>query len=322
MPGRHRGRGRGPGQERRGRGRAHRRHRLRRHWRRRARARTRRHPRGHGRRQPGRDAGHPQPRQRPRPPGGLRQRHGRNRPPPGNDPHRHAHPARRDARRGARAGGRRGPARARDPLPAGGQGQPGMGQEPPSAGREFCSMSLAPRPGSLLLATLMGALGPAQAQTPPAATAPATAPAYVDRVTEGLQPETLDEDAGYDYDRAGWPRFLKLETRLGTQPFDESQRTRLGYNLYGLLETPNHGTLSLDGSFTPSDRQGTLTLRQRGMPLTGGWLANHELGIISTPAPAITRLPSRVFVPTSILQGAGGEWENPGRGLPLPGPPR
>lgn len=186
-------------------------------------------------------------------------------------------------------------------------------------------MSLASRPGGLLLATLLGAAGQAQGQTPPAtaasteptATATSPVPAYVDRVIEGLQPESLDEDAGYDYDRAGWPRFLRLETRLGTQPFDESQRTRLGYNLYGLLETPNHGTLSLDGSFTPSDRQGTLTLRQRGMPLAGGWLANHELGIISTPAPAITRLPSRVFVPTSILQGVGGEWENPGRGLQL-----
>ncbi|MDP2407179.1 MAG: hypothetical protein Q8M50_13095 [Hydrogenophaga sp.] len=177
-------------------------------------------------------------------------------------------------------------------------------------------MSRAPRPGGLLLATLLGALGPAQAQTPPAAAAP-PAPAYVDRVIEGLQPETLDEDAGYDYDRAGWPRFLRLETRLGTQPFDEGQRTRLGYSLYGWLETPNHGTLSLDGSFTPGDRQGTLTLRQRGMPLTDGWLANHELGIISTPAPDITRLPSRVFVPTSILQGVGGEWEHPGRGLQL-----
>ena len=137
---------------------------------------------------------------------------------------------------------------------------------------------------------------------------------YVDQVIEGLEPEVLDDAQTYDYDKTGWSRFLKLETRLGTQPFDEQRSARLGYSAYGVLETPNHGTLSLDGNYAPEDGEGTLTLRQTQMPLGGGWLANHSLGYVDTPAPGITRLPSRVFVPTSILEGISGEWEQPARG--------
>ena len=137
---------------------------------------------------------------------------------------------------------------------------------------------------------------------------------YVDQVIEGLEPEVLDDAQTYDYDKSGWSRFMKLETRLGTQPFDEQRSARLGYSAYGVLETPNHGTLSLDGNYAPEDGDGTLTLRQTQMPLSGGWLANHSLGYVDTPAPGITRLPSRVFVPTSILEGLSGEWEQPAKG--------
>jgi hypothetical protein len=173
------------------------------------------------------------------------------------------------------------------------------------------------RPTRCLLA-ILGASAPllaAWAQTTPAA--PATAPAYVDRVIENLPPEPTDDAEAYPYDREGWPRFLRLETRLGTQPFDQARKTRIGYGIYGLLETPNHGTLSIDGTYAPSDSSGTLTLRQRAMPLAGGWLASNELGVINSPAPGIMRLPSRVFVPSAILQGISTEWENPGHGVQL-----
>lgn len=173
------------------------------------------------------------------------------------------------------------------------------------------------RPTRCLLA-ILGASAPllaAWAQTAPAT--PATAPAYVDRVIENLPPEPTDDAEAYPYDREGWPRFLRLETRLGTQPFDQTRKTRIGYGIYGLLETPSHGTLSIDGTYAPSDSSGTLTLRQRGMPLAGGWLASNELGVINLPAPGITRLPSRVFVPSAILQGVSTEWENPGHGVQL-----
>lgn len=161
-------------------------------------------------------------------------------------------------------------------------------------------------------AILLAGWAPAQAQD-----ASQPAGAYVDQVIEGLEPEVLDDAQTYDYDKTGWPRFLKLEARLGTQPFDEQRSAKLGFSAYGVLETPNHGTLSLDGNHAPEDSDGTLTLRQTQMPLGGGWLANHSLGYIDTPAPGITRLPSRVFVPTSILEGLSGEWEQPARGWQL-----
>jgi hypothetical protein len=176
-----------------------------------------------------------------------------------------------------------------------------------------------PRPTRCLLA-ILGATAPmlttwAQTITSTAATAPA--PAYVDRVIENLPPEPTDDAEAYPYNREGWPRFLRLETRLGTQPFDQTRKTRIGYGIYGLLDTPNHGTLSIDGTYAPSDSSGTLTLRQRAMPLAGGWLTSNELGVINSPAPGITRLPSRVFVPSAILQGISTEWENPGHGVQL-----
>ena len=68
---------------------------------------------------------------------------------------------------------------------------------------------------------------------------------YVDRVIENLPPEPREDGDAYPYEREGMPRFLRLETRLGTQPFDQTQSTRIGYGIYGLLETLNHGTLDV-----------------------------------------------------------------------------
>ena len=140
-------------------------------------------------------------------------------------------------------------------------------------------------------------------------------PPYEDRVIEGLPPLADDNDGTSGYDRQGWPRFLRLETRLGTQTFDTTRRARLAYALDGLLETPNHGVLTADGSVAPSPRQQTLTLRQRALPLPGGWLGHHALGVINTPATDLARKPSRVLLPSTTLRGLSGEWEHAGRGL-------
>jgi hypothetical protein len=211
-----------------------------------------------------------------------------------------------------------------------------MGQEPPATGHELYPVKrgggrlLSPRSALLALAVLGSALA-AHAQTTdarPAPTSTAAEPAptangaaqaggYVDREIEGLTPLDTGSGETTPYNTEGLPRFLRLETRLGTQPFELERKTRLGFAAFGLLETPNHGALSLDGSYTPSTSRGTLTLRQRGLPWAGGWLANHEAGVINTLAPDITRRPSRVFVPSSILQGASAEWENAGHGLQL-----
>jgi hypothetical protein len=171
-----------------------------------------------------------------------------------------------------------------------------------------------------LLLVCLACAGPGQAQTPPASasTDQGAAPApYLDREIEGLAPQAADTNELPDYNAEGLPRFLRLETRLGTQPFEAERKTRIGYAVFALVETPNHGTLSADGSYAPNAKRGTLTLRQRGLPWDGGWLANHELGVINTLAPTITRLPSRIFVPSAIVQGASAEWENAGQGLQL-----
>ncbi len=158
--------------------------------------------------------------------------------------------------------------------------------------------------------------GAAWAQQAPSASIGGTTP-YVDREIEGLTPEPVDDGPGPEYDRSGWPRFLRLETRLASSPFDANGNARWGFGGYGLLETPNHGALSFDGQYSPDSSGGTLTLRQRGLPMGAGWLGNHELGVITAPSLPVTRLASRIFVPSGYLRGLSGEWENNERGLLL-----
>ncbi|MBD3893139.1 hypothetical protein [Hydrogenophaga sp.] len=182
----------------------------------------------------------------------------------------------------------------------------------------------APRRGSgglpllALALTLVQAPGVwAQAAAVAADAAPGSAAAaFEDRLIEGLPPEP-DPQLGPAFDRSGMPRFLRLETRLGTQPFEQRPRAGVSYAVYGLLETPNHGSLSIDGRYAPDLRDGTLTLRQLGLPLAGGWRADHAIGIVHPPSPGITRLPTRVQLPTTVLQGLSGEWENLASGWQL-----
>lgn len=164
-----------------------------------------------------------------------------------------------------------------------------------------------------LLCAWTTAAGPARAQSP---AAEAQAP-YTDREIPGLAPETVNEGPPPEYDTSGWPRYLRLETRASTSPFDDRSDAALSYGGYGLLDTPNHGSLSFDGQYAPRSSGGTFTLRQRGMPLDGGWVANHELGVINSLAPDVTRRASRVYVPSTYLRGLGGEWVQVERGWQL-----
>ena len=163
------------------------------------------------------------------------------------------------------------------------------------------------------------ALGAAWAGTAPAQSpAPAAPLQYEDRVIEGLAPSIEDDDALADaaQNTEGWAHNLRFETRLGYDSFQTpGQRTTGGVAVYGLIETPSHGVLSVDAQRTVDPAGGLFTLRQRGLPLGDGWSVNNELGVIGTPAPALTRQPSRVFVPGQLIEGGSTEWLNPGRGL-------
>jgi len=190
-----------------------------------------------------------------------------------------------------------------------------MGQAPRAAGTALRALSAA------ALVAVLGAAPYASAQVrlvssaPKAPEAPAR-PAYVDRVIEGLAPEPVEPDASAQYDPAGWPRFLRLETRLGTRPFENDNRA-YGFQVTAGLETPSHGTFSLDAALDPEERRQTFTLRQRGLPMDGGWLVNNELGVSTPLAPAIQRLPSRVFLPSVVTRGGATEWLNAGAKVQL-----
>lgn len=186
-----------------------------------------------------------------------------------------------------------------------------MGQEPRNRGPAIRALT-----GAAVLVLLAAGAPAAHAQfrlvssARTNGSAPAE-PAYVDRVIEGLAPDEGKPVEEVVYNREGWPRFLRLETRLGTQPTGDRDRS-VGFTAAGAIETPNHGVLSIDANLAVDEKRGVVTLRQHGLPVEGGWEVNNELGVSTPLAPGILRLPSRVFVPFLYMRGATTEWLHPG----------
>ena len=176
------------------------------------------------------------------------------------------------------------------------------------------------RAAGIALALGMATTGAAQAPPALAPDAGASPAAYQDRVIEGLTPAIEDADVAAQarYDGSGWARQLRVETRLGQDSFSGAPAsTSGGASLYGLLETPNHGVLSIDtqGGLRPGG--GSLTLRQRRLPVEGGWSVNNAAGVIGSLAPDLARGASRVYVPGYLLEGVETEWLQPSQGLQL-----
>jgi hypothetical protein len=170
-----------------------------------------------------------------------------------------------------------------------------------------------------------GAL-PSQAQQPvdlPASTA-VEAPAYVDRV---IDPQTLPDEPldlkASSYNSAGWPRSLHIDYSIFSQTGAfRSESRAIGLN--GFLDTPNYGALSLNANlvedrtrsemqpgFASDNRNGrasTWRIDQRGLPLEGGWLANHSAGDINAVAPTLAHGLGRVTLPSASIRGMGGQW--------------
>lgn len=208
-----------------------------------------------------------------------------------------------------------------------------MGQDPRAAGAHLRQMRRRVRRLSLAAVWSLGAAtAAAQQPTPPTPAAPQSSAAkpspakvlpdkvYEDRVIDGLTAPIQDDDAEAEanYNAEGWSRQLRFETRLGQDSFNNQRQHRTaGVALYGLIETPNHGVLSIDGQIASNPSGSTLTLRQRGLPLDGGWFANNEIGVVGSLAPALNQSASRVYVPTYLLQGVSTEWLNPAEGLQL-----
>ena len=141
---------------------------------------------------------------------------------------------------------------------------------------------------------------------------------YVDRVLDA----SSGVDAGIelkssDYNASGWPRNLHVDYSLTSQRGASSTRSR-AIGLGGFLDTPDYGALSLNANLSRQDGDALGTLQrdsvstwridQRGLPLEGGWRANHSAGDINTFNTALARGLGRVSLPTTPVRGLGGQW--------------
>jgi hypothetical protein len=139
---------------------------------------------------------------------------------------------------------------------------------------------------------------------------------YQDRVINdsGLTPST--EEAGINYNSAGWPRQWSAQwlsdrqsrTALGLSTQSRSQ----GLHLAGSIETPDYGTFSGDLNLRNTDggaaTLGNWVVRQIGMPFEGGWRADHTLGLLGTPVPELGRVQQRFIVPGVSIRGISAQW--------------
>jgi hypothetical protein len=196
------------------------------------------------------------------------------------------------------------------------------------------------RAGAAVAGVLLSGAGlPAAAQPPGAAAdapagsaAPAEAEApYTDRLVDGgaLVPDIGDADPSLAMRNAGgWPRTLSVELRRQAQRGSEAGRMDAAYgSLQATLDTPNHGALQLDVSrrLASSGYAGSesaappasVALSQRLVPLAGGWLGSHFLGDIYTLNTDLASRSLRQSLPTRLVQGAAGQWENRTEGLVL-----
>ena len=143
---------------------------------------------------------------------------------------------------------------------------------------------------------------------------------YQDRVLESSSQQDTAEDEVSTYNAEGWARSLRLEHGLVSQR-GASRSLQRALAFSGFLDTPNHGALSVTGSWnrllvdTVGGAGGTLRasgstwrVEQRAMPLEGGWLANHSAGDISTPVASLARGMGRIAMPTSPISGVAGQW--------------
>ena len=176
---------------------------------------------------------------------------------------------------------------------------------------------------------------PATSQLPAKPIAPQIEVAlpYVDRVMDASAVQdnsaTLD---GRVFDPTGWPRSMRIDYSIFSQTGTGRAITQ-ALGLSGFFETPNYGALSVnanltfekvdatsgfsDSSFTNSAASSTSSIKsqgstwridQRGLPLDGGWFANHSAGDISTVSTPMARGLGRVTLPNASIRGLSGQW--------------
>ncbi|MEP6770733.1 MAG: SdrD B-like domain-containing protein [Polaromonas sp.] len=157
----------------------------------------------------------------------------------------------------------------------------------------------------------------AQTAAAPGAAEPEPEP-YVDRVMEGLpDPDGALQLKSSEYNEAGWPRSWRVDYSLFRQTGGGDSTSR-ALGLGGFIDTPNHGALSVNANLVQQQSNApgnqaqnsgsTWRIDQRGLPLDGGWFANHNAGDINTVSTRLARGTGRVSVPATPIRGVGGQW--------------
>jgi len=177
------------------------------------------------------------------------------------------------------------------------------------------------------VACLSAAFAQTAAQPPAlpwsAANLPGT-PVYQDRYIGGgsLTPDISAGNA-MSSDSEGLARALQIDAVMSRLTSSEggssSSFTENGIVAKSQWETAAYGAWSLDASARTggNDSQleggqgGVITLRQRGMPFDGDWLADNALGDLNAPDIGLARLQPRFYLPTGPMQGLTTEWHGP-----------
>jgi hypothetical protein len=171
--------------------------------------------------------------------------------------------------------------------------------------------------------------GAAQAQTaaqpPTVAWSAANLPGasvYQDRYIGGSLAPDISAGEESNSDSEGLARAVQIDGVM-------SRLTSTGAGASGSLmengviaksqwETAAYGAWSLDASArVGSDDQsapgqgGVFTLRERGMPFDGDWIADNALGDLNSPDIGLARLQPRFYLPTGPMQGLTTEWRGP-----------
>src|ERR1017187_5015612 len=137
-------------------------------------------------------------------------------------------------------------------------------------------------------------------------------PAYQDRVIGGgtLAPDSLLSDADVSAGQ-GLAHSLQIGGVVSAlhsgSPGSSENVVENGVVVRSQWETVSYGAWSLDASgrtggsglgASEQGQGGVVTLRQRGMPFDGGWLADNALGDVNTPEVALARFQPRFYLPT------------------------
>ncbi|MHB8528117.1 MAG: hypothetical protein ACYC8V_01220 [Caulobacteraceae bacterium] len=147
------------------------------------------------------------------------------------------------------------------------------------------------------------------AQTAPDSSPVTGSGGYVDRLIDGGALAPLSTAGGDGaYDDAGPPRFLRIDAVGSRASGDGGLGREDGVAVNAGIETINYGTVSISGVVRADPSGGSLSIIQRGMPFSGGWIADNALGTVNTPQIDPARNQYRFYIPTFPIAGASTEW--------------